>query len=169
MRGLIQVVRTVPHTVHRCFESQCNLCDTEWERPRCRCTAKFLPLWEQGGTITIRDGQFCLLPVSVNFHGAELHSKDPIPLPGLSCRDTAIEYLTDLARLQNVPMPNKDKPLPKATFNHSSAMLSHVQVVATRLSEVAIVRIVDKSPGTMCGFCRQWIWGETIQFLRSER
>ena len=48
-------------------------------------------------------------------------------------------------------------------------MLSHVQTIATRLSEVAIVRIVDKSPGTVWGFCRQWIWDETTQTLRTER
>ena len=169
MRGRIQLVRTVPHTVRRCFESQSNLCETEWERPRCFCTAEFLPSWEQGGTVTIRDGHFCLLPISVNFHGAELRSKDALPLPGLSCRDTAIEDLNDLARLLNVPMPNTDKLLPKAIFNHSGAMLSYVQAVSTRLSEVAIVRIVDKSLETMWGFCRQWIWDETTQFLRTER
>ena len=102
-------------------------------------------------------------------YGAKLRSKDPPPLPGLSCHDTAIEDLTDLTRVLNVPMPNTDKLLPKAIFNHSGAMLSHVQAVATRLSEVAIVRIVDKSPGTMWGLCRQWIWDETTQFLRSTK
>ena len=78
--GRIRVVRTVPHTVRRCFESEANSCEKEWERPPCHCTPEFIDLWEQGGTVTVRDGHFCLLPVSVQFDGAELRSKDPLPL-----------------------------------------------------------------------------------------
>ena len=89
LRGRIQVVRTVPHTVRRCFESEANSCEKEWERPPCHCTPEFIDLWEQAGTVTVRDGHFCLLPVSVQFDGAELHSKDPLRLAGSTCRDTA--------------------------------------------------------------------------------
>ena len=85
----------------------------------------------------------------------------PLPLPGLSCRDTTIEDIIDLARLLNVPLPNMDTLLPKTLFSHSGAMLTYVQTATTCLSEVAIVCIVDKSTGTMWGFCRRWIWDET--------
>ena len=47
--------------------------------------------------------------------------------------------------------------------------MSYVQYAAAQLSEVAIVRIVDKSPGTMWGFCKKWVWDWTTSFLHAEK
>ena len=37
------------------------------------------------------------------------------------------------------------------------------------LSQFAIIRIVDKSPGSMWGFCRAWVWDQTTAFLHAEK
>ena len=89
-------------------------------------------------------GIIACLPVNVTFDGRTLQSKDPLPLAGHACHDTAVEDLTALARLLNVPMPNLTRMLPRCIFESSGDMLSHVQRTATELSEVAVVRIVSR-------------------------
>ena len=119
--------------------------------------------------MTVRDGHLCILPVSLTFNGQTLSSKDPLPLSGASCRDTFIKDLENLARLLNVPLPNLECLLPRAIFSTSNDMLQYVQGIASQLSEVAIVRIVDKCPGVMWAFCRKWLWEQTSSFLIGEK
>ena len=123
---------------------------------------------QQGGDLSVRDGHFCLLPISLSFKGQPLGSKDPLPLSGASCRDSTIGDLQQLARLLNVPMPNLEHLLPAALFSSSDDMLQHVQRVANQLNKVAVVRIVDKCPGAMWAFCRKWLWEQTRSFLITE-
>ena len=138
-----------------------NKCEKLPTALQCFCNSAHLHIWEQGGTVTVRGGHFCLLPVAVEFDGKRLGSKDPLPLAGHACRDAAVDDLTELARLLNVPMPNLTCMLPRDIFDGSGDMLSYVQRIATQLSEVAVVRLVNKSPGTMWGFCRKLIWDQT--------
>ena len=44
LRGRIRVVRTVPHTVHQCFEYQANKCEKQSAAPACFCTAVHLSI-----------------------------------------------------------------------------------------------------------------------------
>jgi hypothetical protein len=90
-------------------------------------------------------------------------------MDGSSCRADAVTDLENLARLLNVPMPNISKLLPPSVFQTSRGMLSYVQSVAQDLSQFAIIRIVDKSPGSMWGFCRAWVWDQTTAFLHAEK
>ena len=168
MRGRIRIVRTVPHSVRRCFEFHANRAEIASEEPDCFCSDAYTHIWQQGGDLSVRDGHFCLLPVSLSFKGQPLGSKDPLPLSGASCRDSTIGDLQQLARLLNVPMPNLEHLLPAALFSSSDDMLQHVQHVASQLNKVAVVRIVDKCPGAMWAFCRKWLWEQTRSFLITE-
>ena len=152
-----------------CFEAESNKCEKSTDRPVCYCSPQHRGSWERGGPITVRDGHFCLLPVSISFNDTRLGSKDPLPMDGSSCRADAVTDLEHLARLLNVPMPNIGKLLPHSVFHTSRGMLSHVQSVARDLSQFAIIRIVDKSPGSMWGFCRAWVWDQTTAFLHAEK
>ena len=169
LQGWIRVVRTVPHTVRRWIESQSNQCEKSLDASVCCCTAAYEACWAQGGGITVRDRPYCLLPVTLNFEGATLGSKDPLPSDGASCRADVVTDLEQFARLLNVPVPNLQRLLPHTVFNSSSGMMSHVQSMAQSLSKVAIIRRVDKSLGTMWGFYRAWVREQTQNFLHSER
>ena len=169
MRGRIRIVRTVPHSVRRCFEFHANRAEIAFDEPKCFCSEPYAHIWQQGGNVSLRDGHLCLLPVSLNFKGQPLGSKDPLPLPGVSCRDSTIGDLQQLARLLNVPMPNLDHLLLVALFRSSDDMLQHVQHIASQLNKVAVVRIVDKCPGAMWAFCRKWLWEQTRSFLVAEK
>ena len=164
MRGRIRIVRTVPHSVRRCFEFPANRAEIASDEPDCFCSETYAQIWQQGGDLSVSDGRFCLLPVSLSFKGQPLGSKDPLPLSGASCRDSAIEDLHQLARLLNVPMPNLEHLLPAALFSSSGDMLQHVQRVASQLNNVAVVRIVDKCPGAMWAFCRNGCGNRPILF-----
>ena len=38
-----------------------------------------------------------------------------------------------------------------------------------QLAQVAVIRVVDKLPGALWGFCRQWMWDQLQASLRKER
>ena len=137
--------------------------------PACCCNAAYEACWAQGGDVTVRDGYYCLLPVTIYFEGARLANKDPLPSDGASCHADVVTDLEQLARLRNVPLPNLQCLLPHTVFTSSSGMLSHIQTIAQSLNKVAIIRTVDKSLGTMWGFCRVWVWEQTQKFLHAER
>ena len=46
----------------------------------------------------------------------------------------------------------------------TGAMLNWTQ----HLSEIIVVRALDKYPGAFWGFCRRWMWHELQQFLETE-
>ena len=137
LRGRIRVVRTVPHTVRRCFESQSNECERPSDAPVCYSNVAYDACRAQGGDITVRDGHYRLLPVTINFEGARLACKDPLPSDGASCRADVVTDLEQLARLLNVLVPNLQCLLPHTVFKSSSGMLSHVQSIAQSLSKVS--------------------------------
>ena len=103
MRGRIRIICTVPHSVRRCFEFHANQSETATDEPQCFGIAAHMHIWQQGGDVTMQDGHFCVLPVSLTFNGQTLSSKDPPPLSGASCRDMVIKDLENLARLLNAP------------------------------------------------------------------
>ena len=163
------MMRKVKYTVRRCFEAESNKCEKSIESPVCYCSPQHRSSWERGGPITVRDGHFCLLPVSITYNDNRLGSKDPLQMDGSSCPTDVVTDLEHLARLLNVPMPNISKLLPHSVFHTSRGLLSHVQSVAQDLSQFAITRIVDKSPGTLWVFCRAWVWEQTTEFLHAEK
>ena len=43
-------------------------------------------------------------------------------------------------------------------FPETGTMLNWTQHIAQQVSKVAIVRVVDKPPVALWGFCRHWMW-----------
>ena len=75
-----------------------------------------------------------------------------------------------MARLMNVPAhQNWDISLPASIFPYTGAMLNWVQHIAEQVSHMAVIRAVDKFPGALWGFCRQWMWAQLQAFLRAKR
>ena len=64
---------------------------------------------------------------------------------------------------------NWDVSLPPSIFPDTGAMLNWVQHIAEHVSHMAVIRVVDKFPGALWGFCRQWMWAQLQAFLRAER
>ena len=50
-------------------------------------------------------------------------------------------------------------------FPETSGLLTRVKGIAKELSEVFMVRVVDKGAGQLWGFCNQWVWDCTEQLL----
>ena len=111
-----------------------------------------------------------MLCVSLLYNGFALRSKDPLPIRGHDARSTAITECTTLARPPNVPVhENWDVSLPASIFPDTVAMLNWVQHIAEQVSHMAVIRVVDKFPCALWGFCRQWMWAQLHISLQAER
>ena len=170
LKSRIFLVRTVPHTTRSIFERHSNKCERIDVPPPCHCDEIHLGIWELGGTVTLHQGHFALLLVTLNYKEQVLRSKDPLPIRGADARTKAISECVALARMLNVPFPeNWEVSLPQHLFPETGNMLNWAQHIAEQLSTVAIVRVVDKFPGALWGFCRNWMWQQLQQFLCKEK
>ena len=150
LKSRIFLVRTVPHTVRSVFERHSNKMERSSAPPPCHCHTSLRATWEQAGPVTIYDGHLDLLPLQLQHQDLHLRSKEPLPIRGPETRAAAIKECTTLARLLNVPMNEKwDISLPKAIFPDTGELLNWMQHIAHQVSEVAVVRVVDKFSGAL--------------------
>ena len=127
-----------------------------------------MSVWSAGGDVTRVQGHFCLLPLRIDHLDTTLRANDPLPCNGDLSRKGAIKSLHQLAAVLGVPPLFDDHVsllLPRSEFSEGGELRRRVQMLARDLSQVAVVRIVDKGPGQMWGFCRQWAWDELQNFL----
>ena len=118
-----------------------------------------MSVWSAAGDVTRVQGHFCLLPLRINHLDTTLRANGPLPCNGDLSRKGAIKSLHQLAAVLGVPPLSDDHVsllLPRSEFGEGGELRRRVQMLARDLSEVAVVRIVDKGPGQMWGFCRQW-------------
>ena len=97
----------------------------------------------------------------------------PSPVPGLSpscstgtypaCTDTACMHADRSYTQQSI-----GALLPQEQWNEEGLLRQRVCTVAQSLSSVAYIRIADKSSAMLFGFCHQWVWDATIEFLSNE-
>ena len=59
--------------------------------------------------------------------------------------------------------------LPRSEFAEGGELRRRVRAIASDVSRVAAVHIVDKGPGQLWGFCHQWAWDELQNFLLQQR
>ena len=87
---------------------------------------------------------------------------------GLALRRATIRSLSALASALNVP-PLQDSflssLLPPSIFPNDGSLRCRVQQLAKQVSQHAVVRIVDKGPGLLWGFCRAWAWDALQEFM----
>ena len=167
-RASIRVVRTVPHSLRKVVEKQENALAWSAEPPECRCNSQYRHLWESAGDITILDGHFALLPVTIYQHDSVLRSGDPLPQHGQKSRCETVAGLQRLAGSLHAEHPPWRSALPLNLFNESGSDLKRVCQVVENLCSVAYVRIVDKHSSAMWAFCRRWAWYEHIRFVKDE-
>jgi len=107
-------------------------------------------------------------PVSIEYEGSILRSSDPLPCTGQKSRRATIRSLSALASALNVP-PLQDSflssLLPPSIFPNDGSLRCRVQQLAKQVSQHAVVRIVDKGPGLLWGFCRAWAWDALQEFM----
>ena len=58
--------------------------------------------------------------------------------------------------------------LPQDAWDEDGLLRQRVCTAAHSLNSVAYVRIADKSSAMLFGFCHQWVWDSTIEFLSNE-
>ena len=64
--------------------------------------------------------------------------------------------------------PDPDVYIPNRVFQCKGEVLRAARKFAMQLSEVAYVRIVDKGPGLLWGFCKRFIWDSLVEFMIAE-
>ena len=154
----IVVVRSLPLTVRRAFESGANKQGVLTGCPPCFCSDTHMSVWSAAGDVTRVQDHFCLLPLRINHLDTTLRANDPLPCNGDLSRKGAIKSLHQLAAVLGVPPLSDDHVsllLPCSEFSEGGELRRRVQAIARDLSRVAVVRIVDKGPGQLWGFCRQ--------------
>ena len=57
---------------------------------------------------------------------------------------------------------------PPSLFPEDGSLHRHVQGIARKVSQHAAVRVVDKGPGPLWGFCRAWAWDALQEFLSQQ-
>ena len=171
VRARVVLVRIVPLNIRRAFKAHSNKSATLLGRPPCTCAASALSVWERAGTVQILDGHFCLIPVSVPHEDGILRSTDPLPCTGRKSHQATVSSLKTPATALHVrPLPDTflASVLPPSLFLEDSSLRRHVQQVARDLSQHAVVRVVDKGPGLLWGFCRAWAWDALQPFLSNQ-
>ena len=168
IRASIRVVRTVPHSLRKVVEKQENALAWAEEPPECCCNSQYRHLWESAGNITILDGHFALLPVTIYQHDNILQSGDPLPQHGQKSRCEAVTGLERLAGSLKTEHPPWRSALPLDLFCESGSDLKRACQLVENLCSLAYVRIVDKHSSAMWAFCRRWAWDEHIRFVKEE-
>ena len=164
----IVVVRSVPLTVRRAFESAANKQGVQSGCPSCYYSDAHASVWVAAGDVTRVQGHFCLLPLRIEHQGTPLRANDPLSCNGDLSRKGAIKSLKQLADVLGVaPLfaYQLSLLLLRNEFTEGGELRCRVRAIVSDLSYVAVVRIVDRGPGQLWGFCRQWAWDELQNFL----
>ena len=171
VRARIVIVRTVPLNVRRTFESAAIRHARAPGRPPCCCTPDNFSTSRAASNVQSIRGHFCLLPIAVPHENSTLRSTDPLPLPGCKSHQAAISILNQLARALNVTCLSPaylSKHLSPTLFADPGALRQRVRQIASALAPHAVIRVVDKGPGIMWGFCRVWAWDELQSFMHQQ-
>ena len=169
--GKIVLARTAPLTVRRVFERPANKFGTAAEEPQCKCQADNRHVWEAAGSVVNVDGHFALVPVHIEHAGSVLRANDPLPCGGTTSYRQAVRSLQNPAKTLGVPELGDVQLrnfLPQSGFSVSNDLRERVRRIATDLSDVAVVRVVDKGPGQLWGFCKYWAWHQLKTFLQAQ-
>ena len=83
---------------HCAFERHSNKHEKSTTRPECHCDAAHLPIWQQGGVVSVVHGHETLLPIAIHHKGTSLQATDPLLCTHAQPRLYAITSLTHLAR-----------------------------------------------------------------------
>ena len=171
-RAHIRVVASAPLNTRRAFERHANKHAKAHTRPECCCTPAHLHIWHQGGPVSLVQGHYALLPLSITHGRSIIRATDPLPCSGSRSYKQAIQSLSQLATTLKVQRRFSKSvlatALPQSDWDRLPTLRQHVQNLAEQLSTVAYVRVADKSSTMLFGFCRQWVWDETHRFLEGE-
>ena len=162
------VVRRSPHKVHTVSDKVAKQCDLSDSRPVCRCLEQSERLG-QLGTLRIADGHLAIVPLRIRtLSGKLMRPRDPLPVNGIRVRDVACKGIKAFAQRVNGAMPHLSTALLRELFYESGSDVRYVQRLASNLSDIIYVRIVDKGVGEIWGFCTAWVWDTVRQFLQTE-
>ena len=164
----IRVVPSAALNTRRAFERHANQHAKAHTRPTCAYTQAHLNISQQGGPVSLVQGHYALLPLTITHGKPIIRATDPLPCSGSRSHQQAIQSLRQLAatlKVQDRFSKSKSKALPESDWDHLPTLRQHVQNVAEQLSTIAYIRVADKSS---LEFCRQWVWDETHRFLEGE-
>ena len=153
----IRLVRKVPYTAVKIFQKHPRAFGELTHPPDCRYGKDYDHIWGEAGVHITSGGHRILIPVSLSKVCTTLRPKDPIPVPGSTSRKEAIDQLGRVAQALGVKAPDPDVYLPSRVFQCNGEELRATRKFAEELSSVAYVRIVDKGPGLLWGFCKRFI------------
>ena len=149
IRTRIRVIPSSPLNVRRAFERSANKHDKGTVRPTCFCNTEHLPIWRQGGTVSLVHGHYALLPVNIEHDGAPLRATHPLPCFGMRSREHAISSLTQLARTLHIqhtfPFHVSTQHLPTIDWQAPATLRHRIQNIAHGLSSLACIQVADKS------------------------
>ena len=164
---LIRVVRSSPNKLHTVFDRAAKKADLGATRPECCCH-------KQRGRLDIGDvreaeGHLAVVPVVVKAQdGTVLRPRDGLPINGLKAREVTCKAIQAFAKQVKGAVPNLNTSLPAYLFPESGNGLKYVQSVVSDVACMLYVRIVDKGPGKLWGFCKAWAWDVVREFLNKE-
>ena len=101
-------------------------------------------------------------------NGKILRPRDRVPVNGLKAHDLAVKAIRSFAQQVKGHVPDLTSCLPTSLFPETGGDVKFVQTLVKRVSHMIYVRIVDKGPGEIWGFCRAWVWESVIEFLKAE-
>ena len=140
--------------------------------PPCFCNHTHLHTWQQGGDVCVVNGHYALLPINVQHYLAPLCASDPLPCAGTRSRQVTLQALAQLAQIGHAGRAYTHQSIgalvPQDQWDEDRLLRQRVCTVAQALSSVAYIRIADKSSAMLFGFCHQWVWDSTIEFLSNE-
>ena len=115
------------------------------------------------------DGHLAEVPLIVKGQdGTVLRHRDALPINGLKAREVTCKAIQAFATQVNGAVPDLDTSLPVSLFPESGNGLKYVQSVVADVSCMLYVRIVDKGPGVLWGFCKAWTLDVVHEFLHKE-
>ena len=172
VRTQIRVVSSSPLNVRRAFERHVNKAGRMTDRPPCFCNPTHLHTWQQGGDVRVVNGHYAMLPINIQHKSAPLRASDPLPCAGTRSRQVALQALAQLAQTVHANRAYTQQSisalLPQEAWDEDGLLRQRVCTAAHSLNSVAYVRIADKSSAMLFGFCHQWVWDSTIEFLSNE-
>ena len=115
------------------------------------------------------DRHLGLVPIQISTLGGKiLRPCDPLPISGLKAREMAMTAICAFAKQVGGKVPDLHISLPEFLFLETGPDLTHVQRIVDESSVSFYVRIVDKGPGVMWGFCKAWVWDTVCDFSLTE-
>ena len=165
---LIRLVRSSPQKLHTVFDRSARNADLQASESVCHCH-EMEPVLRRYGAVCDTEGHLPLVSIHVwTPSGRDLRPRNPLPINGLKAREIAIKAIHAFAKQVNGTVLDLSSSLPTCLFPETGADLKYVQSVVRETSGVIYVRIVDKGPGELWGFCRAWVWDIVWQFLETE-